>query len=66
MYMMFPTYSIKTNIRSESYKYLKTTFKGNNIKETINNLKTYFEDLTDSEFNEEQLAEQLHNSEGRV
>lgn len=66
MYVMFPNYKVRTNIKSESYKYLKEKFKGDNIKETVENLKAYFEDLTDSEFNEDQLAEQLHSNEGRV
>lgn len=66
MYVMFPNYRTITNAKSETYKYLRDTFKGSNIKETINNLKTHFETMTDSEFNEEQIAEMLSSNDTRV
>ena len=61
MYIMFPNYTSRTNLKSEAYKFFRNKFKGETIKDTIENLRSVFPEIED-----EQIAEVLQSNETRV
>lgn len=61
MYVMFPNFNIRTNLKSEAYKFFRDKFKGATIKETIQNLRSVFPEIED-----EKIAKVLQSNETRI
>jgi len=66
MYIMMPNFRPQSNIKSEVYKQVISEFRGETIRKTIDNLKSFVEETTGNYFDIDDIAAYMHDNTSRL